>query len=709
MNLKLVTYLDSHQLVPGGVLSGFLCVQVRQKSDLPVAVVRTQEVALRSLTCRIECIEHYWFEEHYTTVTSSGRGGLRVQHHTRTVHRYHTNFTRDSFPFFVKDAISFGWASEAYVPVGAHHLRFAISLPNDAPCTFRCGRSEIFYKLSVLRSADLTDPRTGRLLTETLFKKFERCLVVRPPSAALVEAYSRAAHVPAPASSNSSDFWFGRGDVRMFCKSLQSTLEVGASATVAVEIRVENNSSKTVDRLTVSLVRMSGNAHTGMNVSNLQSSRDGHTIGDEVELARDIKPGVTFALPLSTVTIPHTSAIPQSEVATILATTVYQLFFVRVRAHVSWAADILVNLPLTVAPPPQVVAPAGEPAPPSYAELLDIPHVNTDTSKKAESVHAEHVVAEPPSADVKITAHVVHGATTGAASTAPTEDLDADDFVEVTPDSLDKRVTDHDLRSSQAPKIADTSSTGVVKDSNDNDDDDDDDDNDNQRFFAVLNLEGRTLALEAPQAPPLLSCPECRGFRWGALRVHVRAICNLPSKNFLNHASDPYVKVELIDWLRGTRSGYNIKTQTLDDVLSGQFNSDGLLVGGVAFNQYLRVSAHNSNSFVDRKFGQLIFDWATLAALTPMSMQESQAPLPPIPSSEAVHGTTAAVLPTIRELETHGVWFKLKGDRKSEKRGAAVCVVVQRVVTFGVDNQDNIAEVFDDSVQHEDELTHHPD
>jgi hypothetical protein len=99
----------------------------------------------------------------------------------------------------------------------------------------------------------------------------------------------------------------------------------------------------------------------------------------------------------------------------------------------------------------------------------------------------------------------------------------------------------------------------------------------------------------------------------------------------------------------------------------------------VAFNQYLRVSAHNSNSFVDRKFGQLIFDWATLAALTPMSEREALAPLPPIPSSEPVVGTTAAALPTIRDLETVGVWFKLKGDRKSEKRGAAVCVLVQRV------------------------------
>jgi hypothetical protein len=104
--------------------------------------------------------------------------------------------------------------------------------------------------------------------------------------------------------------------------------------------------------------------------------------------------------------------------------------------------------------------------------------------------------------------------------------------------------------------------------------DDSDDDDDNDRFFATVNIEGRTRALEAPPTMPLLACPECRAHRWGAVRVVVRAIANLPSKNFLNHASDPYVKAELIDWLRGTRSGYWLKTQTLDDVLSGTFRGE---------------------------------------------------------------------------------------------------------------------------------------
>jgi hypothetical protein len=508
----------------------------------------------------------------------------------------------------------------------------------------------------------------------------------------VVEAYARAANVPAPASSKSSDFWFASGDVHLFCKSPQSTLEIGASAHVALEIRVENRSSKTIDRLTVALVRITGNSHTGMNVAALQHSREGQIIGQELEIARDIKPGVTFALPLSQVTINNTAELAPDQACSVLATTVFSLFFVRVRAHVSWAADILANLPLTVAPAPQVVAPPG--APPVYSELVDVSH--DEASKKANTVHAEHVVADDTA---KVGEHVVVVASRVVVPppAADAAELDDNDFEEVKPDTHATRVTDVDLRNSQAPKLDATATpTGGGDDS--------DDDDDNDRFFATVNIEGRTRALEAPPTMPLLACPECRAHRWGAVRVVVRAIANLPSKNFLNHASDPYVKAELIDWLRGTRSGYWLKTQTLDDVLSGTFEASGALVGGVAFNQYLRVSAHNSNSFVDRKFGQLIFDWATLAALTPMSEREALAPLPPIPSSEPVVGTTAAALPTIRDLETVGVWFKLKGDRKSEKRGAAVCVLVQRVTTFEVPQE--VGEVFDHSMPFE---VSHPD
>jgi hypothetical protein len=99
----------------------------------------------------VECIEHYWYEEHYTTTShSNGRGGITVHHHTRTVHRYHASFARESFPFYVDQTTPFSAKSaQSYLPVGAHHLRFAVALPADAPCTFRAGHSEIFYKLSV--------------------------------------------------------------------------------------------------------------------------------------------------------------------------------------------------------------------------------------------------------------------------------------------------------------------------------------------------------------------------------------------------------------------------------------------------------------------------------------------------------------------------------------------------------------------------------
>jgi hypothetical protein len=70
-----------------------------------------------------------------------------------------------------------------------------------------------------------------------------------------------------------------------------------------------------------------------------------------------------------------------------------------------------------------------------------------------------------------------------------------------------------------------------------------------------------------------------------------------------------------------------------------------------------------------------------------MHEREALAPLPPLPPAPAggkriATGAAAGALPSIAELETCGIWVPLRGDKKSEKRGAVVCIVVQHITAF---------------------------
>jgi hypothetical protein len=670
--LKVTPFLDSLVVMPAQAVSGLLSFQVRSAATIPAQLsvnAATGQLAVGGITVRVSAIEHYWFEEHYTTVTHT-KHGTRVHHHTRTVHRFNTNFYRDAHPVVPAGTLGFPAAS-AFLPVGAHLWRFAIELPQDAPCTFRANRSELYYVVALLRND--TQKETNR---------WQRCVEVRSPPRFIAEQLAIQENAPLPSAATKHDFWFASGDVQMQCRSPQHVVEIGEQTSVALQVRVENKSSKTIHKVTVSMVRMSGNQHTGMNIDALRASAAGVQFGGVVELTQEIKPGEAFHLPLSQVTLSGCDVLPPSESASVLGNTVFSLFFVRVRAHVSWAADIIANLPVAISRAAPVHPPPG--APPQ--SIVDVSHEAAAKSSYFDTVdasdkevpfnnkHAEHLDKSAASAAAAAT----HASTTAA------DELDDSEFVEFEADRNDQaRVTDRQLRNSAAPAVpAAAAPTAAAAD-----DDDDSSSDDDDHFYVKVDTANRPKQLQAPPCDPFLSCSDAPAFTWGCLRVVIRAVANLPSKNFLNKQSDPYVKAEVIDWLRGTRSGYAHRTATLDDVLSGTFESSGLLVGGVAFNQHLRVSAKNSNSFIDRKFGEFIIDWPTIAALKPMHEREALAPLPPLPPAPAggkrvATGAAAGALPSIAELETCGIWVPLRGDKKSEKRGAVVCVVVQRITAF---------------------------
>jgi len=120
------------------------------------------------------------------------------------------------------------------------------------------------------------------------------------------------------------------------------------------------------------------------------------------------------------------------------------------------------------------------------------------------------------------------------------------------------------------------------------------------------------------------------------------------------------------------------------------YNEVYLMSGGVAFNQHLRFTVKNENTFGDRHFGDVLLPWSTIACLTPLSDMElrenvfrlTQSDLPRVPSTSEI---PPGFDETLAHLQGDGAWLTLRGDSGSEKSGARVCVALRRVNEFSLD------------------------
>ena len=343
--------------------------------------------------------------------------------------------------------------------------------------------------------------------------------------------------------------------------------------------------------------------------------------------------------------------------------------FVQFRAVIAGSlADVVANVPIEVSLPihkheyksvPSGVSPVAAPDVDRLAEASAIAELFVQADER------EHEIEEAS----RLAAQMAGGVSEQAAI----DELD-DQFSFLDVDDTASTVSDHDLRSS-TPKLP-LSPERAAKDGGDDDDDESTSSSNEERdaLFAQVDIGSRTRDV-APPLDPFCLCPNrgCAGMLWGHVRVTVRAVANLPGKNFLNRKSDPYVKVEIVDWQRGAKSGIKLRTAPAFNCLAAAYDETAVFVGGTAWHNHFSIRVLN-DGFADRGFGMRIIGWPVIAALKARTVESAKLDkLPPIPVCDLDRQ------PTIQALESEGCWFALRGDKRTMKKRGAVCVRVERV------------------------------
>lgn len=554
--------------MPGTIVSGVLALTVKHANQVRCSAFEARHHV------RLSCVEHWQWDE--TTSSTDSEGNMTTS--TDTIRRSNVLFERSTLVRVLPGSPRSFDESEDFLPMGVHLFGFALELPADAPCTFSATSSErLQYDLVI-------GNETGTL------HSFKQALLVRPLPLDLVDAEltQRAIGTPLPHDDAAKRFLFSKGDVHLEAQLAQRVIQLGAELPVSIKLKIENRSSKTINRIVVGLSRLTGNEHSGMHVPGR-----GVQIGDLVVLHGALAPGESFTLPPSMIVLHGTDSLPLHQTATVKTEHVFQAFFIQVRAEVKWALDPHLMLPVLINVPPAALPTPGAP----------LMRVNGDGCAKNKGKHAEHVAQHE-------------------AVAAPTET--ADELV---------------------------------------------------NHVAALKFDAcdRSPSLVAPL--PNAVCPEAKFYAWGSLRLSIRAVARLPSKNLLGKGSDVFVKVRVATEHQAKASFAFQSPCSTKNSDSGVVLLDQSVVfaGGVALGNDVLVKVINNGALLHRDFGEVLVPASVLTLLAAKDARDALAPLPPLPT------LASASTPTVEQLETSGAWALLRGDSASEKAGAAVCIALQRV------------------------------
>jgi hypothetical protein len=560
-------YLNSPESMPGTIVSGVLALTVKRANQVRCSAFEARHHV------RLSCVEHWQWDE--TTTSTDSEGNTSTS--TVTIHRSNVLFQQSTSVRVLPDSPHTFDASEDFLPMGVHLFGFALEVPADAPCTFSATTERLQYDLAILDEAGL-------------LQSFTQALLVHPLPLDLVDAEltQRAIGTPLPHDDAAKRFLFSKGDVHLEGQLAQRVIQPGADLPVSIELKIENRSSKTINRIVVGLCRLTGNENSGMHIRG-----PGAQIGELVVLHGELAPGESFTLPPSQVVLRGTGSLSLHQAATVKTEKVFQMFFIQVRAEVKWALDPLLMLPVLLNVPPAALPAPGAP----------LMRVNGDGCAKTKGKHAQHVVQQE-------------------AVAAPTE----------TADELVSHV-------------------------------------------AALKFDAcdRSPSLVAPL--PNAVCPEAKFYAWGSLRLSIRAVARLPSKNLLGKGSDVFVKVRVATKPQAKVSFAFQSPCSTKNSDSGVVVLDQSVVfaGGVALGNDVLVKVKNNGALLHRDFGEVLIPASVLALLAAKNARDALAPLPPLPTS------ASSSTPTVEQLETAGAWALLHGDSASEKASAAVCIALQRV------------------------------
>lgn len=337
--MKFLLNLDRPVAQAGDSLRGSLCIDQTKQN---VAA------SFDALTLELQCVEHYSYDETTTSTDSEGNStSSTVTHHVEKIS------ASIAVPLVPIEPATFS-RDDAVWPVGVHHFRFQVTLPPDALCSFVATVYDVTWRLRVLEG-------------ERLLGMVKPAVTVVPPPVLPGEGVTAGG--PLSEVQGKGRFTFAKGEIELRLSSPQQSVDVeGERVAVLIDAAVTNNSSKTVKAVTVSLVRLYGHWP-----AQLDASRGGQQVCSQVTLHETLKPGESFVLPLTSVTLALLAAWPRDQFVTVSGALVYAQFAIRLQAHVSWATDKVVNLPVEL-----VVDGSGAAAEPKKAQAAHAAHVEPD-------------------------------------------------------------------------------------------------------------------------------------------------------------------------------------------------------------------------------------------------------------------------------------------------------------------------------------------